>query len=53
MTLNRSAKKRHNPALQSLCNEVVDVTKVIIAQADSLGPSTENVGGLFEAIKVR
>ncbi|OWA51620.1 Focal adhesion kinase 1 [Hypsibius exemplaris] len=47
MTINRSAKKRHNPALKSLCNEVTDAARAIIKLVDDSG----SVAGFFDAVK--
>ncbi|GAU98565.1 hypothetical protein RvY_09694 [Ramazzottius varieornatus] len=47
MTMNRSAKKRHNPALKSLCNEVTDAVNNILGLADALASKAD----FFEAVR--
>ncbi|XP_055331680.1 focal adhesion kinase 1-like isoform X2 [Paramacrobiotus metropolitanus] len=54
LTINRSAKKRHNPALQSLRNEVADAVASIVKLVDTakVVPSCDfNCSLLVEAVK--
>ena len=52
MTTNRSAKKRHNPALQSLCNEVTEAVTVIVKLPENTTVTADFVSSLYEGIKV-